>query len=95
MARVLEQFSEITGRRDGKYPWSGDNGWANGHVWELEQGSDFDTRISSFRQTCAKLAARRGHPKPPRTQVVERDGKTYLEVQFYPNNTTTPGRRRR
>lgn len=90
MARMLQEFPEVIERQDGKYPWSE---WANGKPWQLEQGVDFDTKIGSFRQTCAKLALRRGHKKTPRTAVLVEDGKTFLVVQFFPNDTK-PGRRR-
>lgn len=90
MARVLEQFPEHISRPDGKYPWSD---WANGAVWELEHGVDFEASVSSFRQTCAKKAARMGQPSP-RT-AVQRDGdRMLLIVQFQTTTTTAPGRRR-
>lgn len=81
MARVLEEFPAVT--RDGKYDWSQ---WGDGRVWELEEGVDFDTKISSIRQTAAKAAARLG--KSLRTTTQSRGSKTFLVLQF-----TDPGKR--
>jgi hypothetical protein len=88
MARMLEQFPDVVDRGDTKYPWSE---WANGHPWELEAGKDFDTKINSFRQTCAKLAQRRSLKF--RSAVRREGGKELLIVQFT-DETKTPGRRR-
>lgn len=87
MARMLEEFPETIERQDGKYPWSD---WANGQPWELEQGVDFNTKVTSFRQTCAKVAQRRGQ-ESPRTAIRREGDKTFLIVQF---KTEQPGRRR-
>lgn len=95
MARMLDAFPENLQSRDGKYPWSGPEGWANGNVWELEEGVDFDTKINSFRQTAAKVAHRQEHLKSPRTAVRIDGKKKFLVIQFFPNNDNQqPGRRR-
>lgn len=75
MARVLDEFPAVT--RDGKYNWAD---WGNGKVWELEEGVDFDTKISSIRQTAAKAARRKNQGL--RTTVQTRGSKTFLILQF-------------
>jgi len=47
MAKVIEEFPEKT-----KYPKHNLEKYADGKIWELEQGVDFDVKISSFRVCC-------------------------------------------
>lgn len=92
MARRLEEFPTIIDRGDGKYPWSE---WTDGSPWELVQGEDFKIKVSSMRQTAAKLAERRGLNLKTATRNV--DGKRTLVVQFTPKaapkRSPTNGRR--
>jgi hypothetical protein len=61
MAKQLDEFPEglKVGRPD-KYPWSGPDGWLNGKVWVLEEGSDFYVKPDSFRMTAKSAAKSRG-----------------------------------
>lgn len=89
MARPLEVFPENIEREDGKYPW---RDWTDGRPWELEQGVDFETKVSSMRQTCKKLADRRGMKL--RTASRQDGDKMFLIVQFEDQTRPAPGRRR-
>lgn len=88
MARKLETFPEAQERSD-KYPWSE---WGDGSVWEIVRGTDFDTALSSMRQTVSKAAKKRG--MTARTRGYKRDGKEFLVFQFVRDTNHTRGRRR-
>jgi hypothetical protein len=89
VARKLETFPEAQERSD-KYPWSE---WGDGSVWEIVRGTDFDTALSSMRQTVSKAAKKRG--KTVRTRAYKRDGKEILVFQFVSDpNHGSRGRRR-
>lgn len=82
MARRIDEFSPVQ-RGDGKYPWSD---WTDGNIWELKRGDDFDSSLASMRQTCKKVADRRGLKLETRTRKDARH--EFLQIQFVdPTNT--------
>ena len=75
MARTLKQF-DFGERAQGRYPWSE---WANGKIWEIKQGEDFDVRVEGMRNQM-HMQARNRHLKV-RTKV----NCDSIVFQFYPN----------
>lgn len=75
MAKKLNDYDFTASRgRSEKYPWKD---WADGSIWKLEQGKDFDCKPASF-QGAAQGAAKRMDMKV-RTAVEDKS----VIVQFY------------
>ena len=72
MARKVDNFPNLT-KYD--YPWEE---WADGNVWVLTPGEDFQCSIESMRATCFNFANKR--MLKLRTRVVHGE----LVIQFAP-----------
>lgn len=56
MAKRVREVPNIPSRRP-TYPW---DDWADGSIWELTQGEDFDVTVFSLRNQCYMIAVKRG-----------------------------------
>jgi hypothetical protein len=80
LARQLEELPDRFRKTGGyKYDWET---WANGKVWLLRQGEDFDVSLRSFSAHCHGTAAKLGKRAAVR-QVPQEDGVPALAVRFY------------
>lgn len=55
MAQMIDQWPEITRTRKSRYPW---DEWANGAIWQVQEGTDFDSSLKTFVQGLYAYAKR-------------------------------------
>lgn len=76
MAKKLKDY-DFT---ETKYPWSE---WLDGSIWELEHGSDFETKMETFRTQVYTSAKKRGLKARVAT-----DGTKLILQAFEPNGSS-------
>jgi hypothetical protein len=90
MADRIEHFPAEKRPPTRRYPW---NEWADGSVWKLVRGVDFDQEVDQFRNRLYPQAKRRGL-KCRSAKRVERAGtleREILIIQFYDPSELSAG----
>lgn len=78
MAEVIEQFPSEQRRATRRYPW---DDWADGRIWKLRRGEDFDANPDQFRNRLYSQAKKRGL-EARTSKTVEEDGTEVLVFQM-------------
>lgn len=57
MATKLTEYEFTAGRSGKNYPWAE---WFDGEIWQIKQGTDFESKPKSMRSYLAKVAKDKG-----------------------------------